>query len=87
MIELCRDGPPGAHVETIDQRGAGSQDLALRRLPEIFLHFAQADGASARLDQTTTDQSLGKEMRFAAAATAPCPLVACRFNEQTADRG
>ena len=36
MIELCRDGPPGAHVETIDQRDAGSQDLALRRRGELF---------------------------------------------------
>jgi len=36
MIELCRNGPPGAHVETIDQRDAGSQDLALRRRGELF---------------------------------------------------
>ncbi len=36
MIELCRNGPLGAHVETIDQRDAGSQDLALRRRGELF---------------------------------------------------
>ncbi len=36
MIELCRNGPSGAHVETIDQREAGSQDLALRRRGDLF---------------------------------------------------
>ncbi len=36
MIELCRSGPPGARVETIDQREAGSRDLALRRRGELF---------------------------------------------------
>lgn len=36
MIELCRDGPPGARVEGIDQREAGSEDLALRRRGELF---------------------------------------------------
>ncbi len=36
MIELCRNGPRGAHVETIDQRDAGSWDLALRRRGELF---------------------------------------------------
>ncbi len=36
MIELCRNGPPGAHVERIDQREAGSLDLALRRRGELF---------------------------------------------------
>jgi acylphosphatase len=36
MIELCRDGPPGARVEAVDQREAGSADLALRRPGERF---------------------------------------------------
>ncbi|MGH6676299.1 MAG: acylphosphatase, partial [Xanthobacteraceae bacterium] len=36
MIELCREGPPGARVEAIDQRDAGAQDLALRRGGEPF---------------------------------------------------
>jgi acylphosphatase len=36
MIELCRDGPPGARVEAIDQCEAGSEDLALRRRGEPF---------------------------------------------------
>jgi acylphosphatase len=36
MIELCRDGPPGARVAAIDQREAGPTDLALRRPGEQF---------------------------------------------------
>jgi acylphosphatase len=36
MIELCRDGPPGARVETVDQRKACAVDLALRRSGEMF---------------------------------------------------
>jgi acylphosphatase len=36
MIELCRQGPPGARVEAIDQREARSEDLALRRRGELF---------------------------------------------------
>ncbi len=36
MIELCRDGPPGARVEAVDQREAGAIDLALRRPGELF---------------------------------------------------
>jgi acylphosphatase len=36
MIEVCRNGPPGAYVETIDQRDARSQELALRRRGELF---------------------------------------------------
>lgn len=36
MIELCREGPPGARVEAIDQREAGAEDLALRRRGEQF---------------------------------------------------
>ncbi len=31
MIEACREGPPGARVDAIDQRAAGAEDLALRR--------------------------------------------------------
>jgi acylphosphatase len=36
MIELCRDGPPGAQVQAVDQREAISADLALRRTGELF---------------------------------------------------
>jgi acylphosphatase len=36
MIELCREGPPGARVAAVDQREAGSEDLALRRSGEVF---------------------------------------------------
>ncbi|MGA8612976.1 MAG: acylphosphatase [Xanthobacteraceae bacterium] len=36
MIELCREGPPGARVDVIDQREASSEDLALRRRGELF---------------------------------------------------
>jgi acylphosphatase len=36
MIELCRQGPRGARVEAVDQREAGSADLALRRPGELF---------------------------------------------------
>jgi hypothetical protein len=36
MIELCRDGPPGAHVTAIDQREAGAVDLALRSPGDLF---------------------------------------------------
>ncbi len=36
MIELCRDGPPSARVEAVDQRETGAADLALRRPGELF---------------------------------------------------
>lgn len=36
MIERCRGGPPGARVEAVDQRDAGSADLALRRPGDLF---------------------------------------------------
>ena len=36
MIEACRRGPPGAHVEAIDQREAEAGALALRRSGERF---------------------------------------------------
>jgi acylphosphatase len=36
MIELCRQGPPGARVDAIDQREASAEDLALRRRGELF---------------------------------------------------
>lgn len=36
MIELCRDGPPGARVDSIDQREADATDLALRRPGDLF---------------------------------------------------
>jgi len=36
MLELCRQGPPGARVDAIDQREAASDELALRRGGELF---------------------------------------------------
>jgi acylphosphatase len=36
MIAACRYGPPGARVDTVDQREADSADLALRRSGERF---------------------------------------------------
>jgi acylphosphatase len=36
MIELCRDGPPGARIEALDQRDGSAEDLALRRGGELF---------------------------------------------------
>lgn len=36
MVELCREGPPGARVEAIDQREGTPADLALRRRGELF---------------------------------------------------
>lgn len=36
MIELCRNGPPGARVDALDQREAGPADLALRRPGDLF---------------------------------------------------
>ncbi len=36
MLELCRDGPPGASVEAVDQNDAGPDGLALRRSGEMF---------------------------------------------------
>jgi acylphosphatase len=42
MVELCRDGPPGARVEAVDQREAGAIDLALRRPGELFSILASA---------------------------------------------
>jgi acylphosphatase len=36
MIELAREGPPGARVDAIDQREAGAEDLTLRRRGELF---------------------------------------------------
>ena len=36
MIESCREGPPGARVESIDQREARPDDVALRRRGELF---------------------------------------------------
>jgi acylphosphatase len=42
MIEACRQGPPGARVESIDQREAGPADVALRRRDELFSVLATA---------------------------------------------
>jgi acylphosphatase len=36
MLDACRQGPPGARVEAIDEREAARDDLALRRTGELF---------------------------------------------------
>ncbi len=36
MIEHCRRGPPGARVDAIDYRDAGSEEAGLRRGDELF---------------------------------------------------
>ena len=36
MIELCRQGPPGARVEAIDQVDGAAGELAVRRAGELF---------------------------------------------------
>ena len=36
MIAACRDGPPGARVDFVDQREAGAEEVALRRRDELF---------------------------------------------------
>jgi acylphosphatase len=36
MISECHRGPPGAWVETIDQREARAEEIALRRGDELF---------------------------------------------------
>lgn len=42
MIEACRRGPPGAHVEALDQEEASLSDIARRRLGELFSVLATA---------------------------------------------
>ena len=36
MISLCRVGPPGARVDSINQREGTDEELALRRGGELF---------------------------------------------------
>jgi len=36
MIAACKQGPPGARVEAIDQRDGTADELALRRRGELF---------------------------------------------------
>ena len=36
MIEACREGPPGARIDAIDQRAGTADELALRRGGEDF---------------------------------------------------
>ena len=42
MVEACRQGPPGARVETLDQDEAAPHDVALRRPGEMFSVLATA---------------------------------------------
>ncbi len=42
MIEHCRCGPPGARVDAVDQREAGSEEAALRRGDELFSVLSSA---------------------------------------------
>jgi acylphosphatase len=36
MLDACRQGPPGARIEAIDEQGATRDDLALRQQGELF---------------------------------------------------
>ena len=36
MIAACRNGPPGSRVNSIDQRQASVDEMALRRRDELF---------------------------------------------------
>jgi len=36
MIAACREGPPGARVDAIDERPGTAADLALRRPGDLF---------------------------------------------------
>jgi acylphosphatase len=36
MIEACRQGPPGARVDALDERDGTAADLALRRPGDLF---------------------------------------------------
>jgi acylphosphatase len=36
MIAACRKGPPGARVDFVDHREAGTDEVALRRRDELF---------------------------------------------------
>ena len=36
MIGLCREGPPGARVDAVDQRDGTREELTLRRRGELF---------------------------------------------------
>jgi acylphosphatase len=42
MVEACRQGPPGARVDAVDQRDGTPEDLALRRRGELFSVLATA---------------------------------------------
>jgi acylphosphatase len=42
MIEACRQGPPGARVDAIDQREADHSELKLRRRGELFSMLGDA---------------------------------------------
>jgi acylphosphatase len=36
MVEACRRGPPGARVDRVDDREGRPEDVALRRVGEMF---------------------------------------------------
>jgi acylphosphatase len=36
MVEACSRGPPGAHVDRLDQREGEPEEVALRRVGEMF---------------------------------------------------
>ena len=42
MVEACRQGPPGARVDAVDQRDGTAEELALRRRGELFSVLATA---------------------------------------------
>jgi acylphosphatase len=36
VINACRRGPPGAHVEAVEERDAAAREIGLRRPGELF---------------------------------------------------
>jgi acylphosphatase len=42
MIEVCRSGPPESRVDSVDQRDASAEEVALRRRGELFSVLSSA---------------------------------------------
>ena len=60
----------------------GVFDEPLDGLVEGTLNLAHADGAGVGVDEVPLDEAIGKEPRFAAAASAPGAFVAGRLEER-----
>ena len=58
MIELCRQGPPGARIDYLDQRAARSEDLALRRRGELFSVLATASAVAPNSGSNSVRRAL-----------------------------